>query len=137
MMSNRSILLFKLSFWVLGKGLLLAMCAEIQVQLCADPAAMCIGWEGNCKEILMNEWMRKIVRELNLWVILYELMIIVVLWIFCLLATKICVTECLDLDLFLSFYIMLYWWHRKNITIDLVHMDANRYLINSAQNKVI
>ena len=42
-------------FGLLGKGLLLAVCVEIQVQLCADLAAMCIGWEGNCKEELMNQ----------------------------------------------------------------------------------
>ena len=37
-------------FGFLGKGLLLAVCVEIQVQLCAD-----VGWEGNFKEELMNE----------------------------------------------------------------------------------
>ena len=34
---------------------MLAVCVEIQVQLCVEPAAVCAGWEGNCKEELMNE----------------------------------------------------------------------------------
>ena len=39
----------------LGNGLLLAVCAEILVQLCADPAVVCAGWEGDCKgDELMN-----------------------------------------------------------------------------------
>ena len=42
-------------FQFLGSGLLLAVCAEILVQLCADPAVVFTGWEGNCKEKLMNE----------------------------------------------------------------------------------
>ena len=48
-------LLLKLFVWVLGNGLLLAVCTKILVQLCADPTAVCAGWEGNCKERLMNE----------------------------------------------------------------------------------
>ena len=50
-------MLFKLSVQVLGNRLLLAVCAEILVQQCADPSAVCVGWEGNwnCKEELMNE----------------------------------------------------------------------------------
>ena len=36
-------------FGFLGKELLLAVCAEILVQLCVDPAVVCAGWEGNCK----------------------------------------------------------------------------------------
>ena len=57
MMSYSCDLLFKLSIWVLGNILLLAVCADILVQLCADLAAVCVGWEGtwNCKEELMNE----------------------------------------------------------------------------------
>ena len=55
-------LLCKKFVWVLGNKLLLAVCAEILVQLCADLAAMCAGWEGNCKERLMNEWIRRIIR---------------------------------------------------------------------------
>ena len=53
-------------FGFFGKGLLLAVCTEIQVQLCVDPPAMCAGWEGNCKEELMNELIINIDRELNL-----------------------------------------------------------------------
>ena len=45
---------------------MLVVCVEILVQLCVDPAAVGVGWEGNCKEILMNERMRRIIRDLNL-----------------------------------------------------------------------
>ena len=83
MMSYWCYFWFKLFVWVLGKGLLLAMYAEIQIQLCVDPDAVCIGWEGNCKEELMNGWIRKIDRELNLWELLYELLVIAAQCIFC------------------------------------------------------
>ena len=48
---------------------------------------------------------------------------------------KILCTECLDLDLFHSINIMLCWCYRKHIIIDLVHVDANRYLINPVKKQ--
>ena len=43
--------------------------------------------------------------------------------------------EWLDLDLFCSFYKILCWCYRKHIIIDLVHVDENRYIVNSVKEQ--
>ena len=90
--------------------------------------------------------------DLNLWVLLNELLVITVLCIFCLCAAKVCilndwicstlVISCceslcieLDLDLFCSGYVTLCWCYEKNIIVDLVHMDAIRYIFNPMQRQ--